>query len=397
MPPWDETLKHIEGLRQKRRQADDNLYAIQIQLIKAEEALKRIKKEETVLPGDTGAIAMLRQRIASLEERLREINKKINSVVGLLQRIHLLREKIRVIEKKIQSPSDEIAALTNEINNSRNNPDKVKEPQAKLEAARRLLAELKADLAKSEAELDSLRRQEPDAERERQELEVQRQVLQREINALLSELKSRMSPAVPSRDEAERRKRDLEEEKKRARIALDEATRKLGLAVEAIYVDPHPRSVVSNLDDSIPFLLLPVRIETRFMSTLDVPELWLRVYPDDIVIHTHEKVLTTQETTEGEKYWRFLFEAEEKDEEEQEAFRKEAWSNLVLLFGPQRSAWIATQTKPLNWNEVADLESADQLTFPEHPQSKPLEWSRRRAQMFCPTSLSSCCTRVTPS
>ena len=376
MPTWDETIKHIEGLRQKRRQADDNLYAIQIELLNAEDALKRITKEETVLPGDTRAIAMLRQRIASLEERLREINKKINSIVGLLQKIHLLSEKIQVIEKKVQSLSDEIATLTNEINHSRNNPGKVKGLQAKLEKAKRLLAELKADLAKSKAELDSLHRQQHEAERERQELERQRRILQREINALLSELKSRLSPAVPSRDEAEQRKRDLEEEKKRARVALDEATRDLGLAVEAIYVDPHPQSVVSNLNDSIPFLLLPVRIETRFMTTLDAPELWLRVYPDDIAIHTHEKVLTTQEIAEGEKYWRFLFEAEKKDEEEQEAFRKDAWSNLVLLFGPQRSAWIARQTRPLNWNAVVDLESADQLTFPQHPQSKPFEWSR---------------------
>ena len=33
--------------------------------------------------------------------------------------------------------------------------------------------------------------------------------------------------------------------------------------VEAIYVNPHPQSVVSNLDDSIPFLLLPVQIRNE--------------------------------------------------------------------------------------------------------------------------------------
>ena len=63
-----------------------------------------------------------------------------------------------------------------------------------------------------------------------------------------------MSPATPSRDEAERRKRDLEEEKKKARIALDEATRNLGLAVEAVYVDPHPRSVLRDLRRQHPIL-----------------------------------------------------------------------------------------------------------------------------------------------
>jgi predicted nucleic acid-binding Zn-ribbon protein len=376
MATWNETLKHIEGLRQARRQADDNLYAIQLELIKAEESLKRIKKEETLLPGDIRAIETLRQKIASLEEQLREINKQINRIEGLFQKIYSLSEKIQIVEKKIQSLSDEIAALTNEINNSRNDPNKVKQLQAKLEEMRRLLAELKNDLAKSNTELQTLRRQQQETERQRNELERQRQDLQREINALLSEIKNRMSPAVPSRDEAERRIRDLQEEKKRARVALDEATKNLGLAVEAIYVDPHPRSVVSNLDDGIPFLFLPVRIETRFMITQEARELWLRVYPDDLAIHTHEKVLTTQEISEGEKYWRFLFEAEKKDEEEKEALRKDAWSNLVLLFSPQRSAWIARQTKPLNWNEVTEIESADELTFPQQPQSKPFEWSR---------------------
>ena len=43
---------------------------------------------------------------------------------------------------------------------------------------------------------------------------------------------------------------------------------------------------------------------------------------------------------------------------------------------PQRSAWIAKETKPLNWNDVADIENADELTFPQHEQSKPFEWSR---------------------
>ncbi len=376
MATWNETLKHIEELRQTRREADDNLYAIQLQLIKAEDGLKRIKKEETILPGDTRAIEALRQKIGGLEERLREITRRINGIQSLLQKINEQNTKIQFMEKKIQSLSDEIATLTNDLNNPRTNRDRIKDLQAKLEKAKQSLAELKADLAKSTAELDSLRRQQQQAEREKQDLEGQRQGLQREINALLAELKNHMSPATPSQDEAERRKRNLEEEKKKARIALDEATRNLGLAVEGVYVDPHPRSVLRNLDDSIPFLLLPVRIETRFMTTQERPELWLRVYPDDIAIHTHEKVLTTQEITEGEKYWSFLFEAERNGEEEKEALLKESWSNLVLLFGPQRSAWIARQTKPLNWDDVPDMESDDELTFPEHSQPKPFEWSR---------------------
>ena len=114
MATWNETIKHIQGLRQKRREADDNLYAIQLELIKAEDGLKRIKKEETVLPGDTRSIEILRQKIAGLEDRLREVTKKINGIDNLLRKINEYSEKIHFLEKKIQSLSEEIAALTNQ-------------------------------------------------------------------------------------------------------------------------------------------------------------------------------------------------------------------------------------------------------------------------------------------
>ena len=62
MSTWNETLKHIEGLRQKRREADDNLYAIQLQLIKAEDALKNKER---------------RNRAPWRYRRHREVTKKI--------------------------------------------------------------------------------------------------------------------------------------------------------------------------------------------------------------------------------------------------------------------------------------------------------------------------------
>ena len=88
-----------------------------------------------------------------------------------------------------------------------------------------MLGELKADLAKSEAELDSLRRQQPEAERERQELERTTPKFTTRDKCAAGRIERQDVAGSPSRDEAERRNRDLEEEKKRARIALDEATK----------------------------------------------------------------------------------------------------------------------------------------------------------------------------
>ena len=56
-----------------------------------------------------------------------------------------------------------------------------------------------------------------------------------------------------------------------------------------------PQQLVSQLDDSLPCLLFPVRIETRFMGVGNNRELWVRVYPDDIAVQTQEKELTRDE------------------------------------------------------------------------------------------------------
>ena len=34
-------------------------------------------------------------------------------------------------------------------------------------------------------------------------------------------------------------------------------------------------------------LLLPIRVETRFMPGAQTPELWLRVYPDQLAVDAH--------------------------------------------------------------------------------------------------------------
>jgi len=380
MPTWNEQIAAIGKLREQRRNADEDLYAIQIELIRAEQALKRIRNGQPDISVSTEAIDVLRKRIAALEERLRELDKKIKEINNQLQRIKEFAEKINFIEKKIQLLTKEAnqarAALAVETDQLRPDRNKITELELKLEKINESLRELKKEIDKLRAEPDTLIRDQQQLLATKAELERERKRLQEELKDLEEQLGEKLNSASGSIEETERKKRELEEKKKRARATLDNTIRDLHLAVEAVYVDPHPRSVVNNLDDSIPFLFLPVRIETRFMITDSLRELWLRIYPDDIFIHTHEKTLTDEEIKQGENYWRLLFAAEKNDTTEKEELKRNAWSKIVSLFSAQRSAWIAGQTKPTNWNNISALTGANQLIFPVHEQSKPFEWSR---------------------
>ena len=106
-------------------------------------------------------------------------------------------------------------------------------------------------------------------------------------------------------------------------------------------------------------------------------ELWVRVYPDEIAIHTHEKVLTDTEVAAGKIYWTEIYNAEKANAGNKEDRKKTAWSVLVESFNPQRSAWVALQTKPTNWNLVpAGVATDKDLNFPLNDLTKTNAWSR---------------------
>jgi hypothetical protein len=156
--------------------------------------------------------------------------------------------------------------------------------------------------------------------------------------------------------------------------------------VRQLVVYDDPRFMVNRLDDRKPVFLFPVRVETRFMTVKhihriraktyppgeapiigevavketraveavmptqnqlpivdDKQELWVRIFPDDIAVHTHEKPLTPDEQTAGETYWTEMWYA--GDDENLELG---AWRGLTAGRGPERSAWVARETKPTN-------------------------------------------------
>ena len=128
------------------------------------------------------------------------------------------------------------------------------------------------------------------------------------------------------------------------------------------------------LDGSRPVLLLPVRLETRFIPVEENYELWIRIFPDDIAIQTHEPSLTEDEYEAGCHYIRRIWwagkkpcrddddEYDEKHEKWQERWDS-AWLEIAGEYGPERAAWIVRMFRQFkdetviteNYNEMPDF------------------------------------------
>ncbi len=118
------------------------------------------------------------------------------------------------------------------------------------------------------------------------------------------------------------------------------------------------------LDATLPIVLLPVRVETRFSLRPDGAELLIRVYPDEIAADPHEPALTDAERADGETYWTTVWPAPDK--------ALDAWRTLLVQSQPTRAAWIVKQTTPTN---VGTTPRPDAPAFPE-PPAKAEQWTR---------------------
>ncbi len=110
----------------------------------------------------------------------------------------------------------------------------------------------------------------------------------------------------------------------------------------------------SGINATTPLLLLPVHIQTRFVDGTQnaavgaqgASELWVRIYPDQIAVDTHEPGLTAQELADGQAYWNALWQAGKTPANPDDL--KAPWRTLASLYNSQRAAWVALQLTPSN-------------------------------------------------
>ncbi|MDX1940939.1 MAG: hypothetical protein SFU99_10340, partial [Saprospiraceae bacterium] len=156
--------------------------------------------------------------------------------------------------------------------------------------------------------------------------------------------------------------------------AYETARTTLSTSIGALYQLDSTKNLVKNLSADYPILFLPVRLETRFVNVGTQQQLWIRIYPDDIHIHSHEALLTDEEYENGKKYWKALLSANRGAENEREQAKQQAWQYLLNTSGAQRSLWIAKQTKPSNWSPNLTI-AEEALQFPAKSDTKTHSWT----------------------
>jgi hypothetical protein len=108
-----------------------------------------------------------------------------------------------------------------------------------------------------------------------------------------------------------------------------------------------PRKEIGRLSERSPFVLLPVRIETRFVNagSGDLPrrQLWVRIYPDDCSIDTFEATLSDVEVANAKLYWQGIWRAGGVQAQE-----RAAWRSLVAAHGAGRAGYIRDNYRPVN-------------------------------------------------
>jgi len=125
-----------------------------------------------------------------------------------------------------------------------------------------------------------------------------------------------------------------------------------------------PPDLPGAVEPDVPLVLLPVRLETRFRGAPPARELFVRVYPDDLHVDTHEPGLTAEEVEAGRRYWRQAWAGQEKQD-------RAAWNALASRFGAPRAAWIARVLTPTNLARRRTAAAA----FPD-VDLRPSSWSR---------------------
>ena len=122
------------------------------------------------------------------------------------------------------------------------------------------------------------------------------------------------------------------------RLATDQAA----LAAAQSQLDQFLADPLTGVDGDVPIVLLPVRVETRFVTDAGAVMLLVRVYPDDIVVDDHREALTDAEVSAATAYWDRVWRSGRSDTDA----HRQAFIALAGQVGAHRALWVARATAP---------------------------------------------------
>ena len=186
--------------------------------------------------------------------------------------------------------------------------------------------------------------------------EVQAAQLTHRVQQLVAELETTRARRADTAN-VSRRMKDARAAAERAHRAVSAARRNLADIVRGYAPHVTEEATTGELDPSIPLVLLPFRLETRFQQAGAANELWIRIYPDDCSIDAFEANLSETEVESTRRFWSAYYAAGGDDNQE-----RAAWRDLCASHGSGRATWLVEQLRPGNLGaRPAKAVATDQL------------------------------------
>jgi len=354
MPDFNEQLQSIARLRSEARQHEEALYGARVQSQKLKQRLTRAKQQMTVpAPDQQQEIAQLRvamarvnQQLAVLREQARELTQALDKSAAQRRLVEHLKQNLTALQKRLEALNGRSAELEQEQPPPH---DEIARVRAEIESLQSSRHQLDEAIRAATAQLQQMSGEEralPDRLSSTQE---RLDGLRADLAGLQGRIAEISQPVFADRQAIEADIAGLDADAKRSSAAGSRLKGEIATQIGGLYAqDPHPRKALTRLDDRTPFLLFPVRIETIFAGN----ELRVRIFPDEIVVHTHEATLTDREVDAGQLYWTELVTAAHLTTE-RERRQRAAWTQMVDLLGGQRAAYVAKSTKPTDWDTLA--------------------------------------------
>jgi hypothetical protein len=196
----------------------------------------------------------------------------------------------------------------------------------------------------------------------------EQRALDAEIGALQRELASAQRAGAESAAALERRVADALQ----SRQALVDRQRALKRDFDALAdraaLGLDPSRLVESLDGRQPIALLPVRIETRYLTRNDRRTLGIRIYPDDLHTIDHEPTPTANELQAAQAYWRARFRRDDAD-------AARLLRDLTAAQGRGRANWLVRVLTPTN-----ALPAEGQPPEPEFPATETIQAQARKTR-----------------